>query len=596
MARRTKKRGKAARAGERKVAPVGVARPGSVGVAAGERGAGGAAGERGASAAAGDSGAGEAVLRPDEAGAPRFSVLMAAFDRAGLIGDAIESVLRQDFADWELVIVDDGSTDETPAVVARYAAGEPRLRYVRKDRNEGRPAARNRAMAEARGEFVLWMADDDLLVDGVLARYDAVLRAEPQVDVIYGKLQIFDGGSGRELEVFTPNDWTGREAALLGAKLHGSCVPDGGTATRRALYRRVGSPIYDPEFSRAQDYELWTRLVGHARFRFVDEVVYRYRKHEGGTSWGPFVDLSYDSKIIRRHFARHAIGVLFPGLAGESAARARRAAWGQVGRLMLAYHDAHNAARFLAAAGPGFEPGLAEAWVQARVMGGDLAGAAAVVERFAAGWAAAGFGGASGGEGGAAGVGGAGRDGASAGFDPAAGMRARVEAAVALRAAGEAALAAGRASEAEQRAVAFFNRFGLTADVARLRGRARVTGGDAREGLWFLCQAARLAVDDGAVAAEVAGLAAALGVSGPRVDVAGMRRRLGEVFPALVGGAAAGGGGDHGDRGGGRAAGGGRGGGGGERVGAVAGAVGGGGGAVVGRAGGGGGCGRGRGG
>ena len=97
---------------------------------------------------------------------PRFSVLMAAYNRADLIHVAIDSVLVQDFEDYELVIVDDGSTDRTPEVVRSY--DDPRIRYIRKDVNEGRSPTRNRAIAEARGEFVLWMADDDLIAPGVL--------------------------------------------------------------------------------------------------------------------------------------------------------------------------------------------------------------------------------------------------------------------------------------------------------------------------------------------------------------------------------------------------------------------------------------------
>ena len=70
-------------------------------------------------------------LRPDDPDGPRFSILMAAYNRAELIGDAIASVLRQGFTDYELVIVDDGSTDDTPAVVGHYAATEPRIRFIR---------------------------------------------------------------------------------------------------------------------------------------------------------------------------------------------------------------------------------------------------------------------------------------------------------------------------------------------------------------------------------------------------------------------------------------------------------------------------------
>lgn len=443
------------------------------------------------------------LLQPLDAPGPRFSVLMAAYNRAHLIGEAIESVLVQGFADWELVIVDDGSTDATPEVVGRFAAAEPRIRYVRKPRNEGRSPTRSRAVAEARGEYVLWMADDDLLAPDLLATYDAALRETPHVDVIYGKLQLFEGD--RDLDVYTPNDWTGRERRLLGAELHGSCVPDGGTATRRALYAQVGAPIYDPEFTRAQDYELWTRLLPHARVRMLDRVVYRYRKHDGGTSWGPFVDLSYDSKIIRRHLSRHPLEDLFVGLDWTDPPGARRAAMAQVGRLMLEYQDPHNAERFLAAAAAsGVDPDLVEQRVRGRLMAGDRAGAARIVDGFVADWP---------------------------GHHPlAARLRAQIDATAELDRVGRAAIAAGRPSEAEKRAVAHHNRYGLGHDVCRLRAGARLAGGDRREALWFLCQAARMAVGDAESAAQARALAEELGVEGPKADIEAMRRRLTEVF------------------------------------------------------------------
>ena len=73
---------------------------------------------------------------------------MAAYNRAELIHVAIDSVLAQDFSDYELVIVDDGSTDETPSVVAGYS--DPRIRYIRKELNEGRSPTRNRAISSSR--------------------------------------------------------------------------------------------------------------------------------------------------------------------------------------------------------------------------------------------------------------------------------------------------------------------------------------------------------------------------------------------------------------------------------------------------------------
>ena len=309
-------------------------------------------------------------LQPFDQG-PRFSVLMAAYNRAELIHVAIDSVLAQDFSDYELVIVDDGSTDETPSVVAGYS--DPRIRYIRKELNEGRSPTRNRAISEARGEFVLWMADDDLLEPHLLGLYDGIMTAEPHIDVIYGKLQLFDHDTGQDLNVFTPNDWTGRDDEVVGAKLYGSCVPDGGSAVRRTLYGKVGSGPYDDEFVRAQDYELWTRIVGHAKFRFVDEIVYRYRKHEGGTSWGEFIDLTLDSKIIRRHLRRHPLKRLFPRLNWKRPRQAESHALLRVAKNLQMYGDHENVLRFIHAI-PGHNswPEAIDYRVRAYLAMGDL--------------------------------------------------------------------------------------------------------------------------------------------------------------------------------------------------------------------------------
>ena len=97
---------------------------------------------------------------------PRFTVAMATYNRAEGWAPRIQSVLQQSFEDFEYVIVDDGSTD-TASVVRSFS--DPRIKFVQKPVNEGRPATRNRVVAESTGEYILWMADDDQLAPGILA-------------------------------------------------------------------------------------------------------------------------------------------------------------------------------------------------------------------------------------------------------------------------------------------------------------------------------------------------------------------------------------------------------------------------------------------
>jgi glycosyltransferase involved in cell wall biosynthesis len=431
---------------------------------------------------------------------PFVSVCVPTYNRARFLPDALDSVLRQPFADFEIVVVDDGSTDDTPAVIARYA--DPRVRAFRQPQNSGRSRARNRAVSEARGEFVLWLADDDVLVEDTLTRYARVISEDPGLDIVYGNLQLFDDGTGEDIIPYEPNDWTGREDRLPGAFLHGSCLPDGGSLIRRALYDRFG--LYDDEFVRAQDYEFWTRVVGHVRVRKVDGVVYLYRKHDANVSFGHGIDLSYDSKIIRRHVARRALSELFPDWDWSDPGTALVRAWLTVARCLREYQDPYNAVRFLEAIPGRF------AWDEAveRWFDGLLAlGAHDRVDRMLAEYAAW-------------------LPRPHALHGALAARRDEVRAALTEMRRG---MDAGRWEQVAARVDAFAERFGLGFDVAYVRGRVCEARGDDAAALRHYLQAARL----DPLHAEVEARASALvRKTGGRGDPAAMRRRLlDDVFP-----------------------------------------------------------------
>ncbi len=443
-------------------------------------------------------------LQPFVAG-PRFSVLMAAYNRADLIHVAIDSVLAQDFQDYELVIVDDGSTDDTPNVAGGYT--DSRIRYIRKPKNEGRSPTRNRAISEARGEFVLWMADDDLLSPGLLTLYDGILREEPHIDVIYGKLQLFDHDSGKDLNLFTPNDWTGRDADVVGAKLYGSCVPDGGTATRRRIYQHVGPGPYDDEFVRAQDYELWTRIVGQARFRFVDEVVYRYRKHSGGTSWGEFIDLTLDSKIIRRHLNRHPIKRLFSSLDWRQDGLALNQSYLRIAKNLQMYGDHLNAIRFLdAIIGHESWPEAMLHRGQSYMAMGDLDRADTLIRELPK------------------------TCGIAHGVQTE--LSDMLQTLTGFINACTDWFSAGQLDDVVRQAAAFDNRYFQTYHTMYLRGQAHERAGNAEVALHCYCLAGRLNPSDAETEARVQRLHETLGQT-PKTDLTSMRRRLNERLYAI---------------------------------------------------------------
>src|SRR5215212_6268835 len=113
------------------------------------------------------------------------SVVIPCYNQAHFLGEAIESVLSQRYTDVEVIVVDDGSQDDTQGVASSYAARDPRVRLVRQN-NRGLAGARNRGLAESRGEYVVFLDSDDRLAEGALEVGVRELEANPDCAFVSG--------------------------------------------------------------------------------------------------------------------------------------------------------------------------------------------------------------------------------------------------------------------------------------------------------------------------------------------------------------------------------------------------------------------------
>jgi glycosyltransferase involved in cell wall biosynthesis len=181
--------------------------------------------------------------------APVVSVYVPTRNRAPLVEPAIRSILAQEHANLEVLVVDDASDDDTPAVLARLAAADARIRVFRQPRARGAAAARNVAIAAARGEFVTGLDDDDLMLPHRLR----TLLAGWRDDHAFVCSPYLLAGDGWRRPVAT-----GARTIDLDALLHGNCVGNQ-VLTRTERLRAVGG--FDETFVASQDYDLWTRLV-----------------------------------------------------------------------------------------------------------------------------------------------------------------------------------------------------------------------------------------------------------------------------------------------------------------------------------------------
>lgn len=207
---------------------------------------------------------------------PRVSVLMAAHDAAATIASAVDSVRAQTMPDFELLVVDDGSTDRTAEVLARI--DDPRLRVLRQA-NAGPAAARNRALAASHGEYVACLDADDLWMPEKLAWQMAALAAAPDAAVAYGFADVVDADlvhaySDRRIR---------RDGDVYADLLLSNFIFSGSnTMIRRAALDRVGG--FDESMRAVEDWELHVRLARRYPFVCVPRVVLRYRLTEGSLS------------------------------------------------------------------------------------------------------------------------------------------------------------------------------------------------------------------------------------------------------------------------------------------------------------------------
>jgi len=209
---------------------------------------------------------------------PTVSVLMSVYNGRRYVGEAIESILAQTFADFEFLIIDDGSTDDSLRILERYAAQDQRIRLTSRP-NKGLTRTLNELFAQSRGAFLARMDCDDVAMPRRFEQQLDALRADPGLVCVGGYFQLIDG-DGRALTVLRPptDDAEIQRQALAG---HGSICHPTAMIRREAMEQING---YCEEFRIAQDVDLWLRLGEVGRLGNVPQTVLRFRLHEESVS------------------------------------------------------------------------------------------------------------------------------------------------------------------------------------------------------------------------------------------------------------------------------------------------------------------------
>ena len=207
--------------------------------------------------------------------APLVSVLLASRNGARFLPEALASIASQTYPAIEPVLVDDGSTDGTRAILDAFAASHPPARVLRTD-GVGLASALELAAREARGDYLARHDDDDRSHPERIARQMEYLEAHPDVGVLGTAAHMIDG-EGRRIGThpvpLTSGD-IGRTLERAAPFVHGSVV------MRRRAYEAAGG--YRGAFRASQDYDLWLRMAPHAGLANLAEPLYEWRLHDAG--------------------------------------------------------------------------------------------------------------------------------------------------------------------------------------------------------------------------------------------------------------------------------------------------------------------------
>ena len=209
---------------------------------------------------------------------PVVSILTITYDRAGVLREAIESVRAQTYQAWELVIFDDGSTDDTEALVQRFQKEDPRIRY-RKQSHQGVSGVaniRNLGLREARGRFMAFLDDDDVWFPRKLETEVAYLEQHPEMAFVYTPVHVV--GMEGHYQKTRPVSLSASYADLF----DGCFVQISSVVARKESLLAAGG--FDGSLESSRDYDLWLKVARRQPFGYVEEPLGLYRCHPNSIS------------------------------------------------------------------------------------------------------------------------------------------------------------------------------------------------------------------------------------------------------------------------------------------------------------------------
>ena len=231
---------------------------------------------------------------------PKVSVIIATYNRANYIHEAIDSVLKQSYSNWEIVIIDDASEDTTGEIVRKYREKDPRIFYYKNQKNLGIAKTRNKGLELARGEYIAPLDSDDIWLDkDKLKKQVEFLDANPDYAMLGGGIMHIDAQSKPIKKVLFPV----YDSVIRNIILQFNPFAQSTLLFRKSAALEVGG--YSTEYKVADDYDLWLKIGMKYKFTNIPQVLSGYRIHGGNITHTKRLTTAKEILEIVRKYAKY---------------------------------------------------------------------------------------------------------------------------------------------------------------------------------------------------------------------------------------------------------------------------------------------------
>ena len=203
---------------------------------------------------------------------PKISIVLPVYNGSVHLKESMTSICNQTYKDFELIVIDDCSTDNSGEISQSYAEADPRIVYYRNDNNLKLPLSLNKGFSIAKGEFLTWTSCDNIYRQDALEKMLSAIEKDSKTGMVYASMQIIDE-NGQQKEFIK----SGPEDHLIFRNVIGACF-----LYRKCVQENIG--LYNPDLFLCEDYEYWLRIAEYTKIFRMDDCLYQYRRHSQNLS------------------------------------------------------------------------------------------------------------------------------------------------------------------------------------------------------------------------------------------------------------------------------------------------------------------------